>query len=464
MHEQVTTWVSHYRQRLLGAVWRAGFFRLSAWCLLVAACLVLAARLLQLAPSPALVTLACLFLPAAAAWWAARRALPDDQRLAADLDARYRCGGLLVSAENEGAPAWAFALPEVRLPRVEVDLGRAVVMTVAGWLLLVTMFALPEVWFASKAGKPIMIQSRIAQKEQQIQVLEQEKLIDQHEAAKLRETLRKVTEEAQRGNPAQTWQALDAMQRSMETKARAAWNKQQQQLQEAQAAAALGRQLNGAASLSDESWQAAMDDYQAWAAAQRGDNALLDEALTQAGDFQGQTREQVEAQLVEIQKVLKLSAEELAALRERLERGELSGEGTLVMGDGTFDGDAALAAFLAEGSGKARAAVGLMAAGGQGAISRGPGSGPIEWSNKTPDGQDPFEALVLPRAAENRPNSGVRLAVTRQAPEVAGAAVVGGFDGSGVAVGGTGSANRQQILPRHRAAVGRYFERKPASK
>lgn len=467
MHEQVTAWVSRYRQRIFGAVWRAAFFRYSGWCLLVAACLVLAARLLQLAPSPFLFSLAGLLFPAAGAWWIARLAVPDDQRLAADLDARYRCGGLLVSSENEGASAWADVLPKVDLPTLQVDMGRAVVLTLAGWVCLVMMFALPEVWFVAKTGKPIMIQSRIAQKEAQIQVLEQEKLIDKHEAAKLRETLRKVTDEAQRGNPAQTWQALDAMQRSMETKTRAAWNKQQQQLLEAQAAAALGRHINHrAASLGDESWQAAMDDYQAWAASQRGNNALFDQALGEAGDFQGLSREQVEAQLAEIQNVLKLSAEELAALRERLERGELGGEATLIISEGALDGDAALAAFLAEGNGNARAAAGIMAAlgGGQGAVSRGPGSVPIEWAGKTPDGQDPFEALVLPRAAENRPDTGVRLAVTRQAPAAAGQAEVGAFDGQGVAVGGTGSANRQQILPRHRAAVGRYFERKPASK
>ncbi|CAM2008068.1 hypothetical protein [Acanthopleuribacter pedis] len=456
MRDSVAQWVGRYRRELFFGLWRRAYFFHSVWWLPAAACWVLGARLLQLTPGFGFFFLIALPVPMLTAWWAARRALPSSERLAADLDARYACGGLLLAHDQDGGESWADHLPEERVPKVSVRLGYSLPWTLVAWGFLAAMFLLPEVWFQTESAAPIMIQSQLVEKEQQINLLEEETLIERHEAEQLRKTLRQVRREAEQGNPAETWQALDAMQRTMDRQARTAFQNRKQNIEQAQMTAALGQRLNNS-TLSDEAWQEAFEDYQQWTSDLRADNAVFDQAFSEVGDLKGLDRAEAGAKLVELSRVVKLSKEELEALRKRLKEGKLGDADTGVLVDGDLDGDEALAAYLAA-AGSAPPSVRFLAPGGAG-TSRGPGSVAIQWSGKTPDGKDPFEAVLLPEGASGRDNSSVRLAVGSEAPEADGRARSSGLDGRNVATGGTGSANRQQVLPRHRAAVGRYFER-----
>jgi hypothetical protein len=91
-------------------------------------------------------------------------------------------------------------------------------------------------------------------------------------------------------------------------------------------------------------------------------------------------------------------------------------------------------------------------------VTRGPGHAPLLFDGQTAEDANKFKEIVLPPSALGELAQSIPIATSPGLPDdpnatASGAGVIG------TAAAGGGSAARQPILPRHRAAVGRYFER-----
>jgi hypothetical protein len=95
---------------------------------------------------------------------------------------------------------------------------------------------------------------------------------------------------------------------------------------------------------------------------------------------------------------------------------------------------------------------------GRGGVNRGRADAPMTWKDPSNDEQVEFEEQSLPPATVDALERSRQLGVSRGAPELAadGTVVEAGALGRSAADGG--SAARHPVLPRHRAAVERYFQ------
>lgn len=92
-------------------------------------------------------------------------------------------------------------------------------------------------------------------------------------------------------------------------------------------------------------------------------------------------------------------------------------------------------------------------------MNRGPGAAKIAFGKGTKEDEIKFKEEALPDADVASLKRSQMLAVSRGTPTTeanVGTAGSGALEG---AAGGGGSANTQVVLPRHRGAVERYFER-----
>jgi hypothetical protein len=128
-----------------------------------------------------------------------------------------------------------------------------------------------------------------------------------------------------------------------------------------------------------------------------------------------------------------------------------------------------LRAFLQANKGKASLADLLSQCknGGRGGINRGPGAAPLTWGKAGSEERFKFKEEVLPPGALASLKSGQTNLPANRSAQIVIHAKPDGSASSGALAGataGSGSANTDVILPRHRAAVERYFERKTPPK
>ncbi|MDD3117619.1 MAG: hypothetical protein PHQ27_00420, partial [Victivallales bacterium] len=93
---------------------------------------------------------------------------------------------------------------------------------------------------------------------------------------------------------------------------------------------------------------------------------------------------------------------------------------------------------------------------GCGGVSRGRGDAPLTWTDRNLSFHGKYRELALPPASEDDLENSELIGVTAAAPE-AGDVVVPAAPGSLRVTGGEAEMSRAVIQPRHRRAVGRYF-------
>jgi hypothetical protein len=108
--------------------------------------------------------------------------------------------------------------------------------------------------------------------------------------------------------------------------------------------------------------------------------------------------------------------------------------------------------------GEALAAIKVGNRPGRGGTSRGPGAAKLNFDNETKEEGLKFKEETLPEGAITSLKSRV-IGVSRGAPEKEPKVGDAGSGALGDAKAGGGSANTQVVLPRHRGAVERYFDR-----
>jgi len=406
-----------------------------------------------------------LVLCAAAAGVLAIRRSPSRAAVKALLDRGSRCGGLLMAEGEVALGGWADRLPPVRVPAVRWRGRRAVALAAAAGAFLTAGFVIPQRYVSPPTARGLNVDGEVEDLRHRIEVLEEEEVLDRDAAADLERKLDQTAAEASGEDPAKTWEALDHLQDTLTGAAEAAVQETKaegERLAKAESlAGALGTE---AADLDPGNLTAAMKHLREMVEKSTRENDLLPddqaEALQQACEG---THLSPEA-LQRLAECLRGCRCDLAARLGRLaEAGLLDLEAIDIEGLLRVCEGEGLLAFLKDAEGRGlplEEALMMWLEGlpGRGGITRGRADAPMVWSDPdTREGVD-FTEEVLPPAAAADLKESRRVGVSVAAPTVGEGeeAVSGALKG---AAAGGGSAHTRPVLPRHRRAVSRYFER-----
>ena len=387
----------------------------------------------------------------------ALRQIPTQTALRASLDKHSGAGGLMMAAETVELGNWRKQMPLMRSPRLRWRGGVAWARFAGAVLFVCISFLIPQRFVEISKAQPLDIREEVKQLADGIDVLKEEEIIELAEAATLEEKLDQLQAEASGEDPVKTWETLDHLADTLaQESADAAQDalSETERLTEAETlseglidegsemdAALLAESMSALSELVQESAQ---------------ENALLAAQLPNLkGDASSLTLEQLKA----ISAALRLTKSDIYDQLMKLHEVNLIDLGTLKayekLGQCNSEG---LAAFLAENADNMSI---VESIGGwcRGGVTRGPGHAPMTWSDGTTEEGAKFkaEALPLSNLASLEDSQLVGLSVAAPSVETSNPPPEsGGLSG---ATAGGGSSFNQTVLPRHKGAVKRYFER-----
>ncbi len=394
---------------------------------------------------------------------------PAPAAVRAALDGASRAGGLVMAAAERDLGPWADHVPAPMTPTLRWRSGRVWALVGIG-VAFVGLALLIPARMGARGRRPLDVGAEVAELRAQITVLDEEHVVEPEEAEAWAESLKHLAAEASGREPGRTWQALDHLGDALREAARRQAEQDIRHAEDLARAESLARALErDGGALSPESLSEALRVLREDLAGQARESQALRDCLAKHGGCQGGSgnglRDALEnlsaadgRRLAEALKECKSGCcSRVARLAEsRLVPDEMTGQ---CAGAGRTS-DEGLADFLADASaGSTEEAIQDWLAGvpGRGGVDRGRGDAPMTWKDPSTDEGVTFEAQVLPPALALEQSRTV--GVSLQAPEVAealGPAPSGALEG---AEAGGGSAHTRTLLPRHRNAVERYFER-----
>jgi hypothetical protein len=461
--------IGQLRQQLAGLyLLKYGLAALTVWAFLFGTAVLALRGALGLPRLDLLWGLASLpvaLVPAALLAW---RRLPSDRALRALIDRHSRCGGLLMAGEDYALDGWQSSLPALRLPRLSWRGGPATALLAGGLAFAALGFLVPE-GFANLAAAQLDVGREVDNLAHKVDVLKEEKVIQGQQAAELAEKLEQLRRDAKARDPGKTLEALDHVKektsRAAEDAAEAGTRKAEQLARAQRMAEALEKV---AGKLDEALLTEAMHELAALVKKAASERELVEMGLDP---------ETFEAIKEAMKEGGKLSEKQLKKLAEALKTGkdmEKSRIGRLVKAK-LLDPDAlekcdkagkcdceGLVAFLKENGCKSDLtdALAMSEEPGKGGTSRGPGPAKLNFGDETTDDGFKFKEEELPPAALQAIKDSQLSGVSAGAPNISKEKAVSG--GSGALAGaksGGGSASTQVVLPRHRGAVERYFDR-----
>ena len=467
MQRQDAWAVDRFRTQL-GVVYFAKFsaVALTAWAFLFGTAILILRGKLGFASNDLLWGLASLPLALIPAVVLTIRRLPSHAAVRALLDRHGRCGGLLMAAQTHSIESWEKSIPEVGVPGVRWKFGPALGLCCGGLAFVVLAFLVPQ-GFANREENRLDVSREVERLDQQLEVLQQEKVLDPQRAIDLKEKLEQVRRDAKGRDPVKTLESLDHLQDLVAKAARQASESAGRKMEELGRAEAMAMALDRMGHKLDPTQLAeALNELATLAKRAATERELMESGL--------------DAETIDALKKGKLTKDQMKKLAEALKNGKAMTKEQIARLVKAKVLDAAalekckeagkcdcagLAAYLKENGSKTDLAdaIALIEVG-NGDVSRGPGGAKLTFGDEqNPEGFK-FKEEALPeadiRAIKDSQVSGISKAIPQIGKEKPGTATSGALKG---AKAGGGSANTQVVLPRHRGAVERYFDR-PAPK
>ena len=392
-----------------------------------------------------------------------RRRLPSRDSVRAMLDSRNDCGGLLMAGADADLGAWR--TPEITSPRLRWRKARALGLLAASSAFVLISLLAPVRFAATGVARPMDVSREVENLSAQIEALKEAQVIEEAKAEALEQKLDQLGREASGEDPAKTWEALDHLNDAVEKAAKEA----------AEAANARRERLARAEALA-EGLMAGGDqlDSKTMTEAMRTLGEMTREAVKEnellAGDLSPQTLEAIKSGSLKAEHLKDLSkalSQSKSALNQKLSKLSKSG----MINSNALKGGAqanrrdnsGLARFLKENAEKMSVdEATLQWRQGKGGVDRGRGDAAMTWTDGSSEKDARFKEKVLPPSSVAGLNDSQLVGLSASAPtaDTSGVAAHGALNS---AASGGGSAYTQTILPRHRGAVRRYFDR-PQSK
>jgi hypothetical protein len=324
---------------------------------------------------------------------------------------------------------------------------------VTAFLFVTISFLIPSRFLTRSHGRALEIEAEVAALTSKVEKLKNEELLDSSRAAFLEEKLKQVKQEASGDDPVRTWESLDHLENTIAKETQKA----------AQTALDLTDKLTRAETLAEALLKSgATPNSELMTEAMQGFLGMLD-GSAEGGFFDKQLLTRAwKADDLSPENLKRLSAAMRGAKAEILERlKKLHALGLIdrdVLGRcnqlGQCD-SAGLAAFLKENPEgvSAQELVRILGA----SPTRGRGDAEMTWRDEISEKGAKFADQGLPTSAIA--DQGELIGLSAGAPPVGkthSVAKPGALDN---AAGAGGGAHTQTLLPRHRGAVKRYFDR-----
>lgn len=396
-----------------------------------------------------------------------RRRLPSRDAVRALLDSRNDCGGLLMAGADAEIGAWR--IPEITLPRLHWRKARAFGLLAASLAFVLASLLAPVRFAITGVARPMDVSQEVENLSAQIEALKEAQIIQETRAEALEQKLDQLSQEASGEDPAKTWEALDHLNDAVEKAAKEAAetaNAKQERLARAEALAE--GLTTGADQLDSKTMTEAMRTLG------KMTQEAIEENESLAGDLSPETLEALKSGSLKaehLKDISKALSQSKSALNQKLSKLAQSGRinPNLLKGGAQANrrDNSDLAKFLkenaekmsvdeatlqwCEGKGKGGSRSG-------GAVSRGRGDAAMTWTDESSEKGAKFKEKVLPPSSIAGLNDSQLLGLSASAPTTS----AGGVAAHGAlnsAASGGGSAYTQTILPRHRGAVKRYFDR-----
>jgi len=409
------------------------------------------------------------------------RRLPTLKSLHALVDSRSQCGGFLVAADEQDLGDWRKRVPAARALQVTWrNVGRAWVFLGAALVYAAFALLLPERVVDAHFQQKLQISKETDKIGERIDLLKEEKLIEEDRAAELQKQLDQIKDEASGRNPDKTFQALDHLLDMMKRTANDAGEKGVRDTERLAKAESLAEAMQKAGDIDSKVKAEAMSELKRLLEQSELENAVAD-ALEKLGlqrelDTGSLTPEQMKklAELMkgskkDIEEMLKKLANAELVDAEFLKQCEKCGKcnGDLLAkllggkgdkegeGDGDTDGDGVLSV---------KEMLALCQKPGRGGVSRGRGDAALTYGDESNEQGMKFKEEVIPPGSLASLKDAKLLAISRSTPrtEKDGAGSTGGALNNSTTGGGAGVSN--VLLPQHRGVVQRYFERKDGSR
>jgi hypothetical protein len=410
----------------------------------------------------------------AGAFVAARRC-PSQAIIRALMDNTNKCGGLLMADETVDMSAWRGRIPSVSAPTIRWRGKRSSYLFIVALAFAVVVAAVPERYTSGLGRARLEIGDVVEELVSQIEVLEKENIIEEDESAELNETLDKLRDEASGRDPVKTWEALDhiaaAASGAAQKTAEDALSQTRDLTELASAADALAELAleNG---LTPEGLAASMKELSAMMDLAGLQDMLLDEQLAdQLGLDPAMLAQLLDQcalgnltpeQLQQLANMLAAFQGDVLEMMGNLEFVELIDPQMLAMCQGATNcNTAGLVAFLAQNQGICSLQEALEAVGmpGRGGVTRGRADAPMTWTDGSSEENVGFREETLPPAAVVDLKRSRLVGVSVDAPEQTDEAEPVGSGSLADAMAGSGGAHVHTVLPRHRSATSKYFDR-----
>jgi len=380
----------------------------------------------------------------------ARRMRPSRDALLALLDAEANCGGLLMASAS--VPMGAWSVEDVRVPRVHWTGRRHVVMAALAAVFAAAVLLTPL--HARQTKQTLDVRRDADQLQKRVDLLREEQVIPDARAQAMTAAIETLRREADAEDPAKAWETLDSMAEATAQAAREAGEDALRRGEQLTRAEAMAMALSDSA-LEPSKVAEGMKDL-----AKESENLLSDlpASLREAIAKDSLTQEQLE----HLAAAAGMKKGQLRSTLNKLRQAGLLDPKTLRQFDDAANaGDRKdLARFLRQNAnrGSFSTQIGQWCQGGKPGRDRGRGDAPMFFGEDAEE-NGKFREQTLPAAAAATLNESRVVAVSAAEPE--------GNDSQRSAGGaltsvqaGSGSAITPVVLPRHRATVERFFERK----
>jgi hypothetical protein len=443
---------------------------LSAGTLFAAGLLALLLRILA-SPSPLVLTLlvlaAALFpvVPAAVAAW---RRTPLASQCLAWLDAASQSGGLLLMGSQPGAEAWRSSIPPaLPEPRLNWRDTRRPALWLAAAAFAAAVLLVPDPLIRAVLAAPLDLSPLLAPLEKKAAALLDPDIPPPTAPENWRQELDATAALQDGTDPARALEALDHLRDQMDQAG-------------AQAATTLVREqeLLRASEAAAESIRAQFADGGGESQAAQDSLGAFNDFLA-AQEWPASLTNALPSELLEALSAGALTPDQLAALSDllRQEGNRLAGQLNKLCGARLIEAsrcppgslctngaacEAALARFLDQDGGDSLAACLSGSRPGRGGVSRGRGDAPLTWTDlSSPEGAG-FKDIRLAAASMPSPDAAKPIGLSAAAPDAKPSAAPLQPGALTSAQAAPQAGRSAVILPRHRAAVERYFQSPPA--
>jgi len=392
--------------------------------------------------------------------------IPSVRSLKSLLDSQNKCGGLLVASDEVDLGIWQNKLSRIACPKVRWKNRKVSGLLTVSAIFVIAGFLVPQKYVQIVLAGPLKIDKDVEKLAEQIETLKEENIIPEKTADEFEQALEEVKKTASGSDPVKTWESLDHIQQNLKKQAQDAAGFALSQTENLTKAEALSQALaeTGAELDSKISADAA---------------AELSAMVKSLADENEKLRESLDPNIFKAFEQGQLNSEQLSQLMEALKSNKLNLSGSLskLCKAGLIDVNSlkmceALGQCDANGLGKCLCkdanslSIGQMLSmccggniPGRGGVDRGRADAPMTWTEGSDEENAKFKEKILPPSSLSALKESITVGVSISEPVVEDGSQSTATGNLGSAAPGGGQAVTRKILPRHKGAVKRYFER-----